>query len=306
MATRWRTLDGSAPRVIAHRGASGLLPEHTFGAYQLALSQGADIIEPDLVPSADGVLFARHDPGLRRSTDIARRAEHAGRGEHGDWPCDHFQAREIDALGATQPFPGRPSNFDGQWSPPRWQAILDWARAEAASRGETVLLYPELKHPALFQSRGVDPVAAFIDSMAEPVPGVEVWLQCFDAEALRRVHAATGLRCCLGLDRHADWRRKITQHRDWLGGLVADKQMLRGPDGIDEGLVEAAHALGMRVDAWTFRDDEIGRGHADIREELMAAIETGVDGLFCDFPAGARAVVDRLSGHGTGSGEPRR
>ena len=296
MATRWRTLDGSAPRVIAHRGASGLLPEHTMGAYQLALAQGADVVEPDLVPSADGVLFARHDHGLARSTDVARRADFAPRVEQGDWPCDRLQAREIDALGATQPFPGRPANFDGQWPPPRWQGVLAWARDEAARRARTLLLYPELKHPALFQSRGLDAVAAFAASGAELPPGVEVWVQCFDVEALRRVHESTGLRCCLGLDRHSDWRAQRRANGDWLGGVVADKRLLRGLDGIESGLVDAAHAAGLRVDAWTVRDDQLGHGHADIREELMAAIETGVDGLFCDFPGTARAVVDRLAG----------
>jgi glycerophosphoryl diester phosphodiesterase len=297
MATRWRTLEGTAPRVLAHRGASGLMPEHTLGAYQLALVQGADVVEPDLVPSADGVLFARHDAGLKRSTDIARRAAYAPRAEQGDWPCDRFQASEIDGLGAIQPVAGRPASFDGKWAPPRWPAVLEWAREEASRRARTIVLYPELKHPALFQSRGLDIVALFAQSVAVATPGVEIWVQCFDAQALRRVHEATGLRCCLGVDRNGDWRALIAAHGAWLGGLVADKQLLRGLDGLETGLVDAAHAAGLRVDAWTFRDDQLGRGHADIREELMAAIETGVDGLFCDFPGSARAVVDRLAGN---------
>ena len=77
--TRWNTLDGTPPRIIAHRGASGLRPEHTLDGYALALAQGADVIEPDLVLSRDGVLYARHDLGLARSTDVAQRAEFAAR-----------------------------------------------------------------------------------------------------------------------------------------------------------------------------------------------------------------------------------
>jgi len=280
----WRTLDGQAPRVIAHRGASGERPEHTLGAYELALAQGADIVEPDLVPSADGVLYARHDAGLARSTDIARRSEFAARREDGDWPCDRLLAEEIDGLAAIQPFPGRSPDFDGRWAPPRWQAVLDWAREQARQRDAQVLLYPELKHPALFAERGVDLVNAFADSIVELPPEVEVWVQCFDAQALRRVHEATGLRCSLGVDRQSDWRGLLQQHRGWLGGLVAAKALL------GEGLVEAAHAAGLRVDAWTFRDDRLGEGHASIEAELAWALDTGVDGLFCDFPATALRV----------------
>jgi len=295
MGKGWRTLDGAAPRVIAHRGASGFRPEHTLGGYELGLEQGADIVEPDLVPSADGVLFARHDAGLARSTDIARRPVFADRQERGDWPCDRLQAREIDELGAIQPFPGRPAQFDSRWPPPRWSAVLEWAREEALKRGRTIVLYPEIKHPALFATRGIDVVAAFAASLAKPVPGVEVWVQCFDAQALRRVHQATGLRCSLGVDRNSNWRAQLREHRGWLAGLVASKQLLRGFGGEDSGLVEAAHAAGLRVDAWTFRDDQLGRGHGSVDEELAAAVDAGVDGLFCDFPVSGRALVDRLA-----------
>ena len=66
------TLNGKPPLIIGHRGASGYLPEHTLEAYQLAITQGADVIEPDLISTRDGVLIARHDPNLITSTDVAR------------------------------------------------------------------------------------------------------------------------------------------------------------------------------------------------------------------------------------------
>ena len=83
----WQTLSGLPPLVIAHRGASGDRPEHTLAAYQLAIEQGADVIEPDLVMTADGVLVARHDHYLSTTTDIAGRPEFADR------------RRELDGLG---------------------------------------------------------------------------------------------------------------------------------------------------------------------------------------------------------------
>ena len=67
----WRTLDGNAPLVIAHRGASGYFPEETLEAYRLAIAMGVDVIEPDIVVSKDGVLIVRHDITLDTSTDVA-------------------------------------------------------------------------------------------------------------------------------------------------------------------------------------------------------------------------------------------
>src|SRR4051812_20736123 len=63
---------GAAKQAIAHRGASGYAPEHTQAAYQLALDQHADFVEPDLAISRDGVLICLHDDTLDRTTDAAR------------------------------------------------------------------------------------------------------------------------------------------------------------------------------------------------------------------------------------------
>jgi hypothetical protein len=82
-------------------------------------------------------------------------------------------------------------------------------------------------------------------------------------------HEATGLRCSLGLDRQANWRAQLDKHGGWLSGLVADKNLLRGLDGVESELVAAAHAAEPARGRLTFRDDQLGRGHADIREELM-------------------------------------
>jgi glycerophosphoryl diester phosphodiesterase len=291
----WRTLEGAAPRIIAHRGASGPRPEHTLEGYALALAQGADIIEPDLVVSADGVLFARHDPGLARSTDIRLRPQFASRQEQGDWPVDRFAASEIDQLRAIQPNAKRSSEFDGHWPPPRWSAVLEWAQQAARERGAPVVLYPEIKHPALFESRGVDAVQAFIASMAAPARRRRSAGAVLRRGGPAARHEATGLHCSLGVAATADWRALLREHGGWLSGLVASKELLRGFGGEDSGFVKAAHALDLQVDAWTFRDDQLGKGHASISEELAAAMELGVDALFCDFPATALSVRASLS-----------
>lgn len=291
---RWSTFDQTAPVVIAHRGASGLRPEHTMEGYALALAQDADVIEPDLVPSADGVLFARHEPNLVRSTDIFSHPEFAERQRDGAWHSDDLLASELDTLRALQAYPGRSTVFDGQFALPRWTDVLAWAARMAQSSGSTVTLYPELKHPAALARRAVDPVPAFIETVAELPPGVAVWVQCFEAEPLRRVFDATGLQCTLLLDVKADWRAAIYANNSWLARIAVNKRRLRTASGNDAGLIATAHAAGLRVDAWTFRDDAVGDGFTGIQEELVAAMQLGVDGLFCDFPATAIAARNNL------------
>jgi glycerophosphoryl diester phosphodiesterase len=285
----WPTLRGAPPDIIAHRGASGLMPEHTLAGYALALSQGADIIEPDLVPSRDGVLFARHEPGLARSTDIAMRPQFSNRLRDGDWQSIDLDADELDTLRAIQPFPGRSADEDRRHAIPRFEHILRWAGQAAAERGAPVLLYPEIKHPARLAALGHDPVPRFIESVSRPPTGVEVWVQCFEPEPLRRVSEATGLPCCLLLDADSDWQAAIERHGGWLFSLGVSKRLLIGEDGQprdppSRGVVELAHRAGLRVDVWTFRDDAVAPGFSSIEDELIAAMQLGVDGMFCDFP----------------------
>src|SRR6185436_13434597 len=112
MSVSWRTLDGRPTRVIAHRGASGYLPEHTAAAFRLGIEMGADAVEPDVVPSRDGVLVVRHDRGLARSTDVASRPEFADRARAAsdgsrEWHVDDFDWTELRTLRAVQPFAQR-------------------------------------------------------------------------------------------------------------------------------------------------------------------------------------------------------
>lgn len=296
---KWNTLGGQPPQIIAHRGASGPLPEHTLAGYALALGQGADIIEPDLVPSRDGVLFARHEPALARSTDIATRPGFADRRRGEDWVSIDLDAAELDSLRAVQPFPGRSRAYDGLHGIPRFGDILHWAGLAAAERGRAVIVCPEIKHPTELAAAGHDPVPRFLEAVEKLPPGVEVWVQCFEPEPLRRVFDATGLPCCLLLDKDADWRAAIARHGDWLFSLGVSKRLLMDETGQPTGLIEAAHGAGLRADVWTFRDDAVAPGFARVEDELTAAMRLGVDGLFCDFPQTGVAVRHRLRFQGS-------
>jgi len=292
---RWKTLDGSAPRIIAHRGASGYRPEHTLDGYALAAAQGADVLEPDLVLSRDRVLFARHDLGLARSTDVASRAEFASRAREiagqRDWWVSDFTASELDSLRAVQPFPERGMRFDGHLVVPRFAMLLDLRAAASANYGRTIGAYPELKHPEYFRALGLDPVAALHEELASrDLLGAAspVWIQCFDHGVLREVKERCGNPCFALLENvtvETDGRDALFREiADWAEGVAPPKHLLWDRVGNDDGLADAAHAHGLQVHAWTFRDDRSPAPFASAREELFAAFALGVDALFCDFP----------------------
>lgn len=153
------------PIVIAHRGASGYRPEHTLAAYRLAIEQGADFIEPDLVATRDGVLIARHENELSGSTDVASRPEFADRRcskridgtPRTGWFSEDFTLAEIKTLRARERVPElRPGNtaWDGQFEVPTLAEILGLL-AETEASGRRVGLYPETKHPTWFAHEGV-------------------------------------------------------------------------------------------------------------------------------------------------------
>ncbi|MCK7595409.1 glycerophosphodiester phosphodiesterase family protein [Pseudomarimonas salicorniae] len=291
----FRTLDGSAPKIIAHRGASGEYPEHVIAGYRAALAQGADIIEPDLVMSRDARLICRHDLGLARSTDIAGRAAFAGRAREGDWWCWDFDAEEISGLGALQPFPLREQGYNGRFPPPTFAQMIEWAAGEAASRGRPVVLYPELKHPLELAERGLDPVPPFMEAARSLPEGVELLVQCFEPVTLRRVVDATGLPGMLLVDSSGDPQAALEAHGSWLSGLALSRRLLLAGEGQGEALVAALHARGLTVDAWTIRDDQPLTGFASAAEEVAALARMGVDRLFCDYPASAVRVIRTMS-----------
>ncbi|MDZ3838228.1 MAG: glycerophosphodiester phosphodiesterase [Rhodospirillales bacterium] len=164
-----RPVNASGPRpcvVIAHRGASAYLPEHTLEAYALAARMGADYIEPDLVMTRDGVLIARHDNLLDLTTDVAQRPEFAARRtkksvdgkEVEGWFSEDFTLSEIKTLRAIERIPQvRPGNamFDRRYPFPTLDEILTLRAELERETGRAIGVYPETKHPSYFQSLGL-------------------------------------------------------------------------------------------------------------------------------------------------------
>lgn len=319
------------PIIIAHRGASGERPEHTIAAYRLAIAQGADFIEPDLVMTRDGVLVARHENEISGTTDVADRAEYASRrttktidGQSiTGWFTEDFTLVELKTLRAKERLPLlRPGNLDYDGEPiPTLQEVIDVAK----SAGRRVGLYPEIKHPSYFQSIGLAmerPLVALLRANGYEDADDPLFIQSFEVGNLETLRGMTTLRLVQliadsggpadrpGLSYAAmvtpAGLRAIAHYADAIGpakALIVPRDAA-GRSMAPTRLVEDAHSVGLEVHPWTFRSENyflpaelrVGTlpmepGDADAEYRLF--IELGVDGLFSDFPGEAVKAVRR-------------
>ncbi|MDH2408786.1 glycerophosphodiester phosphodiesterase [Streptomyces chitinivorans] len=189
------------PAVIAHRGASGYRPEHTLGAYQLALDMGADVIEQDLVPTRDGHLVCRHENDITGTTDVADHPEFADRKatrtvdgtEITGWFTEDFTLAELKTLRATERIPGtRPDNtlYDGRWTVPSFEEVLRWAEREGRRRGRPVWLHIETKHPSYFRGLGLgleERLAKLLRRYGRDRANSPTFLQSFEPSSMERM-----------------------------------------------------------------------------------------------------------------------
>ncbi len=309
--------------VIAHRGASGERPEHTLASYRLAIDQGADYIEPDLVMTRDGVLIARHENEIGGTTDVAQHPEFASRrrtqvidGESmTGWFTEDFTLSEIKSLRARERLPGlRKHNcgFDGQFTVPTFDEILQLVTQANLERGANRLpgtpdrapvgVYPETKHPAHFAQLGLPQELAVLDALRRydyAKAGSPVFIQSFDPRNLRQLRVMTPLPLVQLLEHDLGDLRQIAEYADAIGIAKA----LATPAGVREAL-----GVGLKVHVWTFRaeneflPDDLKRGtdaaaHGDLEAEIWRFLERGISGFFVDFPAiGVRVRDAYISG----------
>lgn len=215
------------PLIIGHRGASGLRPEHTLAAYELAIEQGADYIEPDLVSTKDGVLIARHENALAvvqldaegnivyddqgnpivtsETTNVADLEQFADRlsvkeidgAKIGGWFSEDFTLAEIKELRARERIPGiRPGNveYDDQFEIPTLQEVIDLAKQKSAETGRTIGIYPETKHPSYFDSIGLsmeEPLVEILDANGYSDRTDPVFIQSFEVGNLQDLNEMT-------------------------------------------------------------------------------------------------------------------
>ncbi|WP_339706584.1 glycerophosphodiester phosphodiesterase [uncultured Sphingosinicella sp.] len=313
------------PIVIAHRGASGLLPEHTIAAYTRAIDDGADFIEPDLVPTRDGVLVARHENEISGTTDVASRAEFADRkttktidgASVTGWFTEDFTLAELKTLRARERLPElRGTANDGRFEIPTLDEIITLAKARGVG------IYPETKHPTYFAAIGLPleaKLVAALDAAGWRDADAPVFIQSFEVNNLKRLDGMTGVRLIQLVaaeggpadGTYRSYAEMLTPEglkavAAYADGIGPEKTLVipRGPDmrlTSPTRLVADAHAAGLKVHPWTFRAEnyflpadhrkgEDPRAHGELAGEIRAYLATGIDGLFSDFTAEAVAA----------------
>ena len=315
------------PLVIAHRGASGYLPEHTLAAKALAHAMGTNFIEQDVVLSRDGIPVVLHDIYLESTTDVAAKFPKKARSDGSFYAID-FTLEELRQLRVHErgwrDQDGEHSAYYAKRFPPQSGLFHLHTLAEELalidglnkSLGRTAGIYLELKAPNWHAQAGHDMVRAIIDTLDSSgylQHPDRVFLQCFDHSTLKRL--ARELPAALpliqligendwGEDSDADYEQMRTP--EGLAGVAAYAtgigphlhQILTGVDNdghpLLSALVQNAHAQGLEVHPYTFRRDELPPGIASFEQLLDIFVrQAHVDGLFTDFPD---LVVDYLAG----------
>jgi glycerophosphoryl diester phosphodiesterase len=196
------------PSVTGHRGASAVRPEHTLASYQKAIDDGADIIEPDLVSTKDGVLVTRHENEIGGTTNVADVAAFASRKTTKTidgvpvtgWFTEDFTLAELKTLRARERIPAnRPANtaYNDQFDIPTLQEVVDLVRKESKAKNRTIGIYPETKHPTYFKSIGLPMEKRLVDLLvASGYRGKDaaVYLQSFEVANLKELRALTTMR----------------------------------------------------------------------------------------------------------------
>ena len=318
----------TVPIVIAHRGTSGERPENTLASYSLAIEQGADFIEPDLVLTRDGQFVARHENEISETTDVASRPEFRDRKTSKTidckkitgWFTDDFTLAELKTLRARERLPLlRSANkaYDGQFEVPTLGEIIALAKDASQRTGRTIGIYPETKHPSYFASIGLPMEALLVaelkaagwDSADAPV-----FIQSFEVNNLKALKALTKIRLIQLIDAEGapadraqpSYAAMITPEglkaiAGYAAGIGPHKSLVVGNDGAATALVGDAHAAGLKVHPWTFRAENFflpsglrkglnPAGHGRLDEEIARHLAAGVDGFFTDYPyIGAQA-----------------
>lgn len=304
------------PVVIAHRGASGHLPEHTLQAKALAYAMGADYLEQDVVATRDDELVVLHDIHLDGVTDVAQRFPGRARAD-GRYYVRDFTLAEIETLTVheridskgRQVFPSRHAHRGAEFRVHTLGRELQLIADLQDSGGHEAGIYPEIKSPAWHVEEGVD-ITILVLNVLEQYGyrrhSDPAYLQCFDEAEVRRIRHELGCELKLvqliGEDhwtndptdfagmRTARGLAKLARTVDGIGPWVNRLYKLRRRDGriSDSGLVRRAHDQGLVVHPYTYRSDALPDGFDEFAELLRFTIEDlAIDGLFTDFPDAA-------------------
>lgn len=306
------------PIVIAHRGASGYLPEHTLAAKALAHAMGADFLEQDVVLTRDGTPIVLHDIHLECTTDVAQRF--AGRArQDGRFYAIDFDLAEIRQLrvhertrvdAARTGHAVYPQRFPAQhalFGVPTLAEEITMLAGLDHSRSCRTGLYIELKSPNWHRNQGLDlssAVLEVLDQTGYAERPEQVFLQCFDDHTLQQLRGDLKMPLPMiqligennwGEDSDVDYDYLrtpagldyVASYAHGIGAFLPHIYLGKAADGTPQlsTLVSDAQTHGLQVHPYTFRRDELPAGIDSFAELLDIFIrQAGVDGLFTDFP----------------------
>jgi glycerophosphoryl diester phosphodiesterase len=296
-------IDLPRPLLIAHRGFPGLRHEHTRSSYDLAIDEGADYIEPDVVATKDGHLVVRHENEISGTTNVAEHPEFADRtttktidgSALTGWFTEDFTLAELKTLRTRERIPDvRPRNTDIPGDQIlTFDEVVEIAAEGSKRRGSTVGIYVETKHPSYFAGIGLDLNDLLIDALERNGLNTEdapVIVQSFESGNLRdfdrrsplflvRLIAPKQREELNDLTDIASFADAIGPHKDLVIPRDTDRRLGQPTD-----LVERSHAAGLDVHIWTMRDESsFLPAECTPLEEYAAYFDAGIDGLFSDW-----------------------
>jgi glycerophosphoryl diester phosphodiesterase len=301
-----KNISESGKVIIAHRGASGYMPEHTLEGYSFAYAAGADFIEPDLNMTKDGILICLHNISLEATTDVQERFPDKVSAD-GHFYVKDFSLTEIKQLNATTHKdeagkPVYPNRFDPEYKflkIPTFEEMIQLVKGLNRSTGRDVGIYPELKNPAWHYKYNLDIEKAALEVLtrygySEQIDNV--YIQCFDDNALKRLknEFKTKIKLVQLIGKEAEYVKMLTNE-----GLkeVSRYAVAIGPEKslieMDDTLVKRAHNSGLLVHPWTFAKETKPEKYISFEDELETFyFKYSVDGLFVEQPDIAYSVLN--------------
>ncbi len=300
-----QTLSDVVPIVIAHRGASGYLPEHTTEAAAFAHALGADYIEQDVVLTKDGVAVVMHDVTLNSITNVADL--YPQRAVDGKYFVFDFTLEEIRQLSVTErDKKGRFPQNTGRFRIATLEEHIQLIQGLNESRKRNAGLYVEVKKPAMHRERGLDSSVEILRILRKY--GYEnaedrVFLQCFEEPEVLRIRTELGCRLPLiQLLSSTPTKQHIAEIAKVADGIGVRIEAVVAGAGEDEPniteVVEAAHQNALMVHVWTFRTDSLPQYSQSADQLLDWLVKRGrVDGIFTDQPDAVlnwRQIANRM------------
>ena len=283
--------------VIAHRGASGYLPEHTLPAYAMAYAMGADYVEPDLVLTKDGVFICMHDIHLEDTTDVEEKFPQR-KAADGHWCPADFTLEEVRTLSAHERLKNRFPKDAAHFAVPTFEEMIQLVQGLNKTTGRDVGIYPELKAPSWHAQRGLPMEQKALDVLAKygySGPSAKAVVQCFELQTLVTLRALGSTLPQVFLMSGGRETEKylsaagLAEVAQAANGIGPDKNMIER----DPALVERAHAQKLVVHPYTFRADDYNKAkYGSYEEEVKQFVGTyHVDGFFTDHADRGVAVV---------------